>query len=261
LRDTRIINRPVHIEGRRVWVNPGLAPGFIAGRAHVTLHAYNVRPRVFGGTGGVEGAVTVRRDELRNKGDIRRVAPVTIQRTTTAIAPTTNVPPPKPLNKGEHGVLGSHPPRAAQGTVTPQPQPQVQPQTEPKPGAAGPPPKGPATIQQHNAPAPTVTPTTPSAPPKEQPPERREERRVVPPGGGAQPEPNVVHPVTPAPPPPKQPTPSEHTLPPAAHAPPPPQVHAPPPPHAPPPAAVHTPPPPKGPPPKKPPDNKPEPLK
>jgi Family of unknown function (DUF6600) len=260
LRDTRIINRPVHIEGRRVWVNPGLAPGFIAGHAHVTLHAYNVHPRVFGGTAGVQGAVTVRRDELRNKGDIQRVAPVTIQRTTTAIAPTTNVPPPKPLSKGEHGVLGNHPPRAAQGTVTPQPQPQVQPQTQPKPGAAGPPPKGPATIQQHNAPAPTVTPTTPSAPPKQQPPERHEERRVVPPGGAAQPKPNVVHPVTPAPPPPKQPVPPEHTPPPAAHAPPPPQVHAPPPPHAPPPAAVHTPPS-KPPPPKKPPVNKPEPPK
>ena len=119
LRETRIINRPVHIEGRRVWVNPGLAPGFIAGRTHVALHAYNVRPRVFGATTGVQGAVTVRRDELHNKGDIRRVAPVTIQRTTTAIAPTVNVPPPKPLGKGEHGELGSHPPRAAQGAVTP----------------------------------------------------------------------------------------------------------------------------------------------
>ena len=88
MRDTRIINRPVHIEGRRVWVNPGLAPGFIAGRTHVTLHAYNVRPRVFGTTAGVQGAVTVRRDQLHKKGDIRRVARVTIQRTTTAIAPT-----------------------------------------------------------------------------------------------------------------------------------------------------------------------------
>ena len=54
MRDTRIINRPVHIKGRRVSVNPGLAPGFIAGRTHVTLHAYNVRPRVFGTTAGVQ---------------------------------------------------------------------------------------------------------------------------------------------------------------------------------------------------------------
>ena len=225
LRETHIINRPVHIEGRRLWVNPGLAPGFIAGRTHVALHAYNVRPRVFGATTGVQGAVTVRRDELRKKGDIRRVAPVTIQRTTTAIAPTAGAPPPKALGKGEHGQLGSHPPRAAQGVVTPQPQ------VQPKPGPAGPPPKGPATIQQ-NGPAPAVT----SPPPKVQTPERHEERRVVtpPPGGGAPPpQPNVVHPVAPPPPPPHQPAP-----PPAVHAPPPPVVHAPPPP------AAHAPPPP-----------------
>ncbi len=47
----------------------------------MTLHAYNVRPRVFGATTGVQGAVTIRRDDLRTKGAIRRVAPVTIQRT------------------------------------------------------------------------------------------------------------------------------------------------------------------------------------
>ena len=49
----------------------------------------------------------MRRDELHKKGDIRRVAPVTIQRTTTAIAPTANLPPPKPLGKGEGGQLGA----------------------------------------------------------------------------------------------------------------------------------------------------------
>jgi hypothetical protein len=238
-----------------------LAPGFIAGRTHVALHAYNVRPRVFGATAGVQGAVTIRRDELHKKGDIRRVAPVTILRTTTAIAPTANVPPPKPLGKGERGQLGSHPPRAVQGTVTPTPQPQA-------PG--GPPPKGPATIQK-NGQAPAVTPTTPPAPPKAQTPERREERRVVtpPPGGGAPlPKPPVVHQAAPpaAAPPPHQPTPpAVHAPPPpAAHAPPPPAVHAPPPPpaaHAPPPPAAHAPPPAaKGPPPK-PGDKPPEPPK
>ena len=230
-RDTRIINRPVHIEGRRLWVNPGLSPGFIAGRTHVTLHAYNVRPRVFGATTGVQGAVTIRRDDLRTKGAIRRVAPVTIQRTTTAIAPTVNAPPPKALGKGERGQLGTHPPRAVQGTVTP-----------PPPGPPGAPPKtGPAVIQ-HNGPAPVVT---SPPPPKVVVPERHEERRVVTPPGGAggapaggpPPPPNVVHPVTP---PPHQPTP-----PPVVHAPPPPVVRAPPPPvvHAPPPPPVHTPPP------------------
>jgi hypothetical protein len=242
LRDTRIINRPVHIEGRRLWVNPGLAPGFISGRTHVTLHSYNVRPRVFGGTSGVQGAVTIRRDELRNKGDIRRVAPVTIQRTTTAIAPIVGAPPPKPLGKGEHGQLGSHPPRAVQGIVTPQPR-----------TPAGPAPKGPAAIQ-HNGPAPVMT---SPPPPKVQTPERHEERRMVTPPGGAgapaggpSPQPNVVHPVSP-PPPPKQPTPpppvhAAPPRPPVVHAPPPPVVHAPLPPRVPtpPPAAVHAPPPP-----------------
>ncbi len=47
-------------EGRRLWVNPGLAPGFIASRRMCRLHAYQVRPRVFGATPGVQGAVTVR---------------------------------------------------------------------------------------------------------------------------------------------------------------------------------------------------------
>ena len=56
LRETRIINRPVHVEGRRLWVNPGLAPGFIVGRTHVALHAYQVRPRVFVATTSVQGA-------------------------------------------------------------------------------------------------------------------------------------------------------------------------------------------------------------
>jgi len=242
LRDTRIINRPVHIEGRRLWVNPGLSPGFISGRTHVALHAYNVRPRVFGATTGVQGAVTVRRDDLRTKGAIRRIAPITVQRSVTAIAPTVGAPAPKALSKGEHGYLGSQPPRAAQGIVTPQ-----------SSGPAGAPKTGPAVIQNPGL-APVVTPT----PPKVQTPERHEERCIVtPPGGGAPaaktPEPREERRVvTPppgggAPPPPVVHQAAPPTVPPP-HQPPPPVVHTPPPP------VVHTPPPPpKGPPPKQPP--------
>jgi hypothetical protein len=265
LRSTRIINRPVHVEGRRIWVNPGLSPGFISGRTHVTLHAYNVRPRVFGATAGVTGAVTIHRDQLRTKGAIKSVAPVTVQRTTVSIQPTVGTPPPKPLGKGERGQLGSHPPRAAQGAVAPQPQ-----------GPAGtPPPKGPATIQQHNGSPPAVKPVTPPGPPKALTPERHEERRIeTPPGGGAPPKPSVVRPVTPTPP--KAVTPERHEErrietprgggvppkpsvvhpvtppPPKQPAPPPaarqvqPQLHAPPAPHGPPPGAK--PPQPKAPP-------------
>jgi hypothetical protein len=247
LRETRIINRPVHIEGRRVWVNPGLAPGFIAGRTHVALHAYNVRPRVFGATAGVQGAVTIRRDQLRNKGDIRRVAPVTIQRTTTAIAPVTGVPP-KPLGKGEHGQLGSHPPRAAQGTSAPQ---QQQQQTPP---SGGPPHPGPAPVIN-----PAIKPANPAVVPKQPSgtPQTQERREIHPPAGNAPAGGNapVVHPngppPPPPPPPPKQsaPPPPKQPAPPPPHPvapPPPPVVHAPPPPvvHAPPPPVVHAPPPP-----------------
>lgn len=217
LRETHVINRPVHIQGQRIWVNPGLAPGFIAGRAHVTLHAYNVRPRVFGATSGVQGAVTVHRDDLRTKGAIKRIAPVTVQQTGTAIIPMVGAPGPKPLGKGERGQLGSRPPRAAQGMVTPQP------------GGGAPPSTG-LTVVPRTGPAVTQPP-----PPKVTTPERREDRRVVtPPGGGAPagtggqpPKPAIVHPVTP---PQQQPD----VVPPAQPnavrpaSPPPPQVHAPP---------------------------------
>ncbi len=197
-------------------------------------------------------------------------------------------PPPKPLGKGEHGQLGSHPPRAAQGIVD-------------AAAAADLPARqqtGPAVIQQPNL-APAVTPTTP---PKVQTQEKHEERRIVtppagagaPPAGGPAPQPKIIQPVTPQTPPPvvhtppppvvrtpppvvhtpppvvnKPPPPVVHTPPPVVHTPPPPVVHQPPPPAArtpppvvrtPPPAAVHTPPPAvqsaaaaKGPPPKKPP--------
>ena len=261
LRETRLINRPVHVEGRRLWVNPGLAPGFIASRTHVPLHAYDVRPRVFGTTSGVQGALTVHRDDLRTKGAVRRIAPITVQPTTTTIQATTSTAAPKALGKGEHGQLGSHPLRAVQGTGGPQPQQQQQQQQN---GPTGTPPRiGAPAIQQPGGQAPVVTPT---APVQVKPLEKREERREVhppagaggPPAGvgGPPPQPKIVHPSPPPPPPP----PVVHAPPPIVHAPsppppPPPVVHAPPPPpppvvHAPPPPpppAAHAPPPPKQP--------------
>ncbi len=243
LRETRIINRPVQIGGGRVWVNPGLAPGFIAGRTHVALHAYNVRPRVFGATTGVQGAVTIRREDLRTKGAVRRIAPITVQRSNVTIQATTSTAAPKALGKGEHGHLGSQPPRAAQGGVQQQQQPT---------GPAGTPPRTGAPVIQHPAgPAPVVTPT---APVQTKPVEKHEERREVHPpagAGGPPPQPKIVHPSPPPPPPAVHapPPPVVHAPPPpppAVHAPPPPVVHAPPPPvvHAPPPPVVHAPPPP-----------------
>ena len=273
LRQTRIVNRPVRIEGRRLWVNPGLAPGFISGRTHVPLHAYQVRPRVFGATTGVQGAVTVRREDLRIKGAVRRVAPITVQRSVTAIQPTAGVPAPKPLGKGERGQLGSHPPRAAQGGAAPPPQPQTPPSPPPAgaPLRTGPAPVTPPTTPR-TGPAPVTTPTTPRAPtpgaaPSGQPPGGAPPRtgpapvttpttpRAPTPGvapSGQQPQTKPIRPVTPQTPPapapvqsaPRQPTsaqpaPLPHPVAPAS--PPPPALRAPAPP---PPPAVRAPAPP-----------------
>ena len=238
LRETRLINRPVHVEGRRLWVNPGLAPGFISGRTRVPLHAYQVRPRVFGATSGVQGAVTIRREDLRTKGAVRRAAPITVQRSAVTIQPTVGAPAPQPLAKGERGRLGSHPPQAAQGGGAQQQQQQQKgPTGAPRTGA-------PAFQPPGSAPA-----VTPAAPVQVQPQRKIEERRVVPPpagaggppagAGGPAPQPKVIQPVAPQVAPPQR----------QAPPPPPPAVHAPPPPpppvvHAPPPPAVHAPPPP-----------------
>ena len=75
----------------------------------------------------MQGAVTVRREDLRVKGAARRAAPITVQRATTPIQAATTTAAPKPLGKGERGQLGSHPPRAAQGGATPQQQQQTPP--------------------------------------------------------------------------------------------------------------------------------------
>ena len=242
LRDTHVINRPVHVEGRRLWVNPGLAPAFIAGRTHVALHAYNVRPRVFGATTGVQGAVAVRKQDLRIKGAVKRAAPITIQRTTAVINPGAAMPAPKPLGKGEHGQLGSHPPRAAQGT-----------------GTGAPPPKTPA-VTTPTTPRPTMPTVTPVQPKPSGTPQIGNPPAIH--QGNPPPQAQPVHPAPPPPPPPppKQPsvTPPPPHAPPAMGAPSPPVTRAPPPPvvHAPPPPVVHAPPPPPKAPPPRPPEAK-----
>ncbi len=216
LRSTYVVNRPVHIRDRRIWVNPGLAPGFIAARAHVTLHAYEVRPRVLSGTANVQGAITVRREDLRERGAARRIAPVEVRRTNVAIQPAAAVPPPQPLNKREPGRLGPRPPRAAQGTnVQPggstvtQPSPQ-QPQQPQQPH-----------VQPQQPPSqPQVQPQPPQAPKPPQPQQRvqpQPQPHVQPPQAPSQPQPRV-QPQPPQAPKPQQP----HVQPP--HQPPQPQI-------------------------------------
>jgi len=278
LRETRIVNRTFGVSGRRLAVNPGISPAFVARVSGAPVATYRVQPRVFASTQGVAGAVPIRREELRaaeqrrgrppgpggpgarpgGTGGATRLGAVSVQRTTTVIQPSAAVTAPQPLNKNEPGRLGTHPPRAAQGgapSLAPAQQQQQAPATTPAPGTT--PPSGqqrqaPA-VQQPQAPSvsPPPTPPPPTAPSTTAPSttapaqgqERREERRERggpggPPGGPPPSQPNVVRPISPQASPP--PPPQER------RAPPPPQEQrrAPPPP---PPPQQQKPPPPQPP--------------
>jgi hypothetical protein len=246
LRSTRIVNRTMATRGVHIAVNPGISPAFVARVTRKALPTYQVRPRVFASTQGVSGAVQVKREELHRPRGAPGGAPhfkaVSVQRTNTVIKVDAAVTAPKPLGKGESGVLGSHPPRAAQGGVTPQQTPSGgQPPAGSPPHA--PPHTGPMPAVQPNLPAKpeerrdvhppvTNTPAAPSGQPSRVAPVHPVETRTPPPPAGPKPPVNVqpAQQPHPAPPPP-----------PVVHAPPPPVVHAPPPP---PPPVVHAPPPP-----------------
>jgi hypothetical protein len=277
LRTTRVVNRTFSVHGARLAVNPGISPAFVARVSGAPVATYRVRPRVFASTQGVSGAVQVRREELRRgPGGLRgpggrpgpgAVSPaaISVQRTTTVIQPGAAATAPQPLSNNEPGRLGTHPPRAAQGTA-----PSIAPPQSPPPSPA--PSQAPAIQRQtpavqQQAPAGTPPPPAPPGPPASttapahtapplQPEEHRE--RVAPggPPGGPPPQPNIVRPIPPqAPPPPPPPPPQQRQVqPPPPPAPPPPQQR-----QVQPPPGAHPPPPPPpgarapGPPPKKPP--------
>jgi hypothetical protein len=267
LRQTRIVNRTFPVHGR-VAVNPGISPAFVARVNGAPVETYRVRPRVFASTQGVADAVHVRREDLRGAhsgrpggpagpggaagpGGRQRLAPVSVQRTTTVIQPNAAITAPQPLGKNERGRLGTTPPRAAQGA------PAIEPaQQQPLPPAT--PPAGlqrqaPA-IQQAPAGTPSPPPPSESRPtttaPATSTPVQQEERRERsgpggPPGSPPPQRPTIVRPIPPQTPPP--PPPQERQV----QPPPPPAAHPPPPPPG--AGAPATPPPKQGPPPKKPP--------
>jgi hypothetical protein len=301
LRGTRIVNRTVPVHGARLAVNPGISPAYIARVSGAPVATYRVRPRVFAATQGVTGAVQVRRDELRAPGGPRgpagpvarpgvgppRLGAISVQRTNTVIQPSASATAPQPLGKNESGHLGTHPPRAAQGTAPPISTPQP---ASPQQSVAPPP------ASQRQTPSAQQTPPKQSAPPGQVPSagqpnataptnaaplQRQEHRERVPPGGPPS-QPNIVRPIPPQVPPgtpppqlrqvqpPPQPAPPQRQVQPSPQVAPPPQRQAQPPPppqprqvqpapvaHGPPPAAARAPaPPPKKPPPK--PGEKPE---
>ena len=113
---TRIINRPVHVEGRRVAVNPGIAAGFHRrphARAAARLQACS--PRVFGAHARRAGAVAVRSTACAQRARSGGSAAQRAAHHGGDQADGARRAAPQPLAKGERGQLGSHPPRAAQG--------------------------------------------------------------------------------------------------------------------------------------------------
>jgi len=238
-RQTVVVNRTVRLEHdrNRFAVNPGIAPGIIGLAAHRSIPTFRVQPRVLASTHGVTGAVQVRPQDLGRRGQPRAngVNPLhaTIQPTKTVVQPVKSAPKAQPLGKDEHGRLGDHPPRAAQGGIIAPPQapaPKVAPATQ------TPPLTGPAPVTTPVAPRPTTPSIAPVQPKPSGPPPRTGPAPVTTPTTPRTLTPNVAPPKSSGPPP-------------AVHAPPPPVVHTPPPPRAiqappPPPPAVHTPPPP-----------------
>jgi hypothetical protein len=245
LRSSVMVNRTFSANraGARIAVNPGVAPGVIGAASRSAVPTFRVRPRVLATTQGVSGAVAVRPQDLggrRGAPRTNRPAAISVQRTTTVIAPAVSVPKPQALGKDERGRLGTRPPRAAQGAppaAAPPPSPQqqapaIQQQRAPSPPPGGAPPRP-------SGPAPSSPPPPPpaAAPPRPMPPAERREQRERPPVGGAPtgrpgeppPQAKPVRPIAPQTPPP----------------PPPPQSRQAPPP---PPAAVRQPPPPPPPP-------------
>ena len=157
IRDTVVVNRTVVLGDRRqrFAVNPGIPPAIIAAAAGQPIRSVAIKPPVVAGTSAVRGAIAVK------PGD-RQSSRLTVTPTTTVIAPATSVPAPQALKAGEHGRLGTNPPRAAQNAAPAQ-QPN-QPNVVPPPAARTVPPAPPAPPPPPPA-ARTVPPPPPAPPP------------------------------------------------------------------------------------------------
>jgi hypothetical protein len=111
-RETVVINQTVVLRDRRIAVNPGISPAYIAASVGRPIRAYEVQPRVLAGTVRLPGAIEVRPGDVRGtKGSAPQVA---VRETQSVIRPIDRVPPPQPLAAGERGRLGDNPPKAAQ---------------------------------------------------------------------------------------------------------------------------------------------------
>lgn len=192
-RATRLVNRTVPLQGRRIAVNPGIAPAHIAAVTRSSVPTFRVSPRVFAATAGVAGAVAVTAAQVRGGRQQQggpgrpRVNAVSVQQTTTVVQPSNNAAP-RALGQGERGHFGPRAPRAAQGTtIQQQPQTLQQPQTQQQPAQSQPVQPQQRQIQQ----APAQSQPAPRRELREQRPEVRpsgEQPAIVRPGEPAKPQ-------------------------------------------------------------------------
>ena len=125
---SRIVNRSFGLGGgRRLGVNPGIPPAYIARASGRPFRSVSIAPVVLVGTVGVAGAILLRegfRDRERTR--------VRLQETNRSIQPNDRFQMPKGLSRGERGRLGDAPLNAVRsGGTGLQPQ-GLQPQVLPK---------------------------------------------------------------------------------------------------------------------------------
>jgi hypothetical protein len=107
----RVVNRSFALrDGRRIGVNPGIPPAFIARANGRPFRSVSITPVVLGGTVGVAGAIMLRegfRDRERTR--------VRLQETNRSFQPNDRFQMPKGLARGERGRLGDAPLNATRG--------------------------------------------------------------------------------------------------------------------------------------------------
>ncbi len=120
---SRTVNRSFGLGGgRRLGVNPGVPPAFIARASGRPFRSVSIAPVVLVGTVGVAGAIMLRegfRDRERTR--------VRLQETNRSFQPNDRFQMPKGLARGERGRLGDAPLNAARSGGT-----GFQPQGQPK---------------------------------------------------------------------------------------------------------------------------------
>ncbi len=120
-----VVNRSFVLGGgRRLGINPGISPVFIARASGRPFHSVSIAPLVVGGTVGVTGSLVLR-EGFRDREHTR----INMRENNRVFQPNDHVLMPKALARGERGRLGDMPINAARGV-------EINPQLQKKLGGA-----------------------------------------------------------------------------------------------------------------------------